>query len=150
VTWRQLREVFGNRGPAARCYCQRYKLAVGEAFKHFSPDVRAERLRQQACCDRPRSSKTSGLVAFVGETPVGWCAVEPRTAYPGLLRAYRVPWEGREEDKADETIWAVTCLFTRAGFRKCGVSYRERASAMRFCGNGGSAAQQSFSLGRPG
>ena len=28
----------------------------------------------------------------------------------------------RDEDKADASVWAVTCLFTRAGFRKRGVS----------------------------
>jgi len=33
-----------------------------------------------------------------------------------------VPWKGRSEDKADETVWAVTCLFTRPGFRRRGVS----------------------------
>jgi hypothetical protein len=38
------------------------------------------------------------------------------------MRVYRVPWEGREEDKADDGVWAVTCLLTRAGFRKRGVS----------------------------
>jgi GNAT superfamily N-acetyltransferase len=35
---------------------------------------------------------------------------------------YRVAWEGRDEDRADASVWAVTCLFTRAGFRKRGVS----------------------------
>ena len=39
-------------------------------------------------------------MAFRGSEPVGWCAVEPRTAYPGLLRVYRVPRAGRAEDKA--------------------------------------------------
>jgi GNAT superfamily N-acetyltransferase len=33
-----------------------------------------------------------------------------------------VPWVGREEDKADASVWAVTCLFVRAGFRRRGVS----------------------------
>ena len=47
------------------------------------------------------AGRTSGLVAWRGGEPVGWCAVEPRNAYPGLLRVYRVPWAGRSEDKAD-------------------------------------------------
>ena len=53
---------------------------------------------------------------------MGWCAVEPRTAYEGLLRHFRVPWEGRAEDRTDDSIWAATCLLTRAGFRKRGIS----------------------------
>ena len=38
---------------------------------------------------------TTGLVAFLDGEPVGWCAVEPRNAYHGLARAFRVPWQGR-------------------------------------------------------
>jgi hypothetical protein len=74
------------------------------------------RLRQQTDCGHPGSEPTSGLVAYRDGEPVGWCAVEPRTAYEGLVRNNRVPWEGRAEDKADGSVWAVTCLFTRAGY----------------------------------
>jgi hypothetical protein len=42
--------------------------------------------------------------------------------YEGLVRNNRVPWADRAEDKTDDSVWAVTCLFTRAGFRKRGVS----------------------------
>jgi GNAT superfamily N-acetyltransferase len=38
-----------------------------------------------------------------------------------LLRNNRIPWTERAEDKSDGTVWAVTCFFTRAGFRKRGI-----------------------------
>jgi len=38
------------------------------------------------------------------------------------VRVFRVPWEGRDEDRTDPSVWAVTCVFTRAGFRRRGVS----------------------------
>jgi hypothetical protein len=41
-------------------------------------------------CDHPESATTSGLVAYLDGEPVGWCAVEPRTAYPRLLLRTRV------------------------------------------------------------
>jgi GNAT superfamily N-acetyltransferase len=117
-----LQTIFGTRGQGARCQCQRYKLRPREAFRNFPVEERAFRLRQQTDCGHPESEATSGLVAYLDGEPVGWCAVEPRSAYVGLARNARVPWEGRDEDKADDTVWAVTCLFTRAGFRKSGVS----------------------------
>jgi len=86
-------------------------------------EERAHRLREQTNCGRPRSETTSGLVAFLDGEPVGWCAVEPRSAYEGLARNNRVPWEGRTEDKADDTVWAVTCVFARAGFRRRGIAH---------------------------
>lgn len=118
-----LRAVLGTRGAGARCQCQRYKLARGEAFEHFPAEERAHRLRMQTECGNPESETTSGLVSYLEGEPMGWCAVEPRTHYSGLLRVYRVPWEGRDEDKADGSVWAVTCVFVRAGFRGRGASY---------------------------
>jgi GNAT superfamily N-acetyltransferase len=114
--------VFGTRGQAARCRCQRYKLAPRESFGSFPVEERAHRLRQQTDCGHPESGTTSGLVAYLDGEPAGWCAVEPRTAYVGLLRSFRVPWVDRSEDKSDDSVWAVTCVLTRAGFRKRGIS----------------------------
>jgi GNAT superfamily N-acetyltransferase len=122
ATFEDLQTVFGTRGPGARCQCQRFKLHRGESFAGFPVEERADRLRQQTDCGNPDSDTTSGLVAYLDGEPVGWCVVEPRRAYEGLLRNNRVPWVGREEDKADASVWAVTCLFVRAGFRRRGVS----------------------------
>jgi GNAT superfamily N-acetyltransferase len=117
-----LRTVLGTRGQASRCWCQRFKLRPREAFGNFPVEERAHRMRQQTGCGDPGASSTSGLVAYLGTEPVGWCAVEPRTAYEGLVRnSSRAVWVGRDEDRADDGIWAVTCLFTRAGYRRRGV-----------------------------
>src|SRR5512138_3400335 len=111
ASWEDLQTVFGTRGQAARCQCQRYKLRRRESFASFPVEERAHRLRPQTDCGHPASDTTSGLVAYLDGEPVGWCAVEPRTAYEGLLRNNRVPWSGRAEAKADASVWAVTCLF---------------------------------------
>ncbi len=44
-----------------------------------------------------------GLVAYADGEPVGWVAVQPRTAYPKLTGS-PVPWKGRTEDKADDGV----------------------------------------------
>jgi GNAT superfamily N-acetyltransferase len=66
--------------------------------------------------------------------------------YEGLVRSFRVPWEGREEDKADESVWAVTCLFTRAGFRKRGVSRALARAAMDFARERGARAIEGYPM----
>lgn len=135
--------VFGTRGPASRCYCQRYKLRRGEAFARFPAEERAFRLRQQTCS----GGGTAGLIAYLDGEPAGWCAVEPRTAYEGLLRNNRVPWEGREEeDKADESVWAVTCLFVRAGYRRRGISYALARAAVGFARERGARALEGYPM----
>ena len=98
ATWEDIQAVFGTRGDPSRCQCQRYKMqhrgVLGLRGRRGGlPAPGADRLRS------PRGHD-SGLVAYLDGEPVGWCAVEPRTAYPRLLLKTRVPWEGRAEDKS--------------------------------------------------
>ena len=146
ASWEDLQTVFGTRGQAARCQCQRYKLRPRESFRSFPAEERAFRLRRQTDCGHPESDTTSGLVAYLDGEPVGWCAVEPRTAYEGLLRNNRVPWEGRAEDKTDDSVWAVTCLFTRAGFRKRGVSRALARAAVESARERGARAIEGYPI----
>lgn len=120
--WEDLQQIFGTRGSAARCQCQRYKLARGESFARLGSEELSHRLRTETDPGRPGAPSTTGLLAYAGTEPVGWCALEPRTAYPGLLRVAQVPWQGRAENKADDGVWALTCFVTRAGFRRRGVA----------------------------
>jgi GNAT superfamily N-acetyltransferase len=130
----------------ARCQCQRYKLRPRESFGSFPVEERAFRLRRQTDCGHPGAETTSGLVAYFDGEPVGWCAVEPRTEYEGLLRNSRVPWEGRSEDKSDGSVWAVTCLFTRAGFRMRGTSRALARAAVDFARERGARALEGYPM----
>lgn len=146
-----LQAVFGSRGNAAYCQCQRYKLRRREAFAKFPVAERARRLREQTACGRPDAETTSGLVGYLDGAPVGWCAVEPRARYEGLVRNNRVPWAGRDEDKADESVWAVTCVFTRVGFRRRGIGHALARAAVDFARERGARALEAYPmLTRPG
>ncbi len=141
-----LEAIFGTRGPASRCRCQRYKLEPRESFSSVPAEVRAARLGEQTDCGHPESNATSGLVAYLATEPVGWCAVEPRSGYRGLVRVYKVPWAGRAEDPADDRVWAVTCLFTRAGFRRRGISRTLAGAAVDFARVRGARALESYPM----
>jgi GNAT superfamily N-acetyltransferase len=146
ATWEDLHAVFGTRGEASRCWCQRYKLRPREAFRNFPVEERAHRLRHQTECGHPESETTSGLVAYLDGEPVGWCAVEPRPAYHGLVRNARVPWVDRAEDRADDSVWAVTCLLARAGFRRRGVSRALARAAVDFARARGARAVEAYPM----
>ncbi len=128
ASWADLQSVLGTRGDPQRCQCQRFKMSPGESWASVGARELAFRFRKQTDCGHPGSDTTSGLVAYLDGEPVGWCAVEPRTAYPRLLLKNRVPWVGRREDKTDDSVWAVTRFVTRAGLRRRGIS---RALARR-------------------
>jgi GNAT superfamily N-acetyltransferase len=146
ASWADLQTVFGRRGQASRCQCQRYKLRPRESFGSFPAEERADRLREQADSGHPGSGTTSGLLAYLDGEPVGWCAVERRTAYPRLLLKTRVPWDGRDEDKADDSVWAVTCFVARTGFRRRGISRALAHAAVDFARERGARALEGYPM----
>jgi GNAT superfamily N-acetyltransferase len=146
ATWEDLQTVFGTRGDPPRCQCQRYKLAPKESWNSVGREELAFRFRRQSDCGHPDAEGTTALVAFLDGEPVGWCAVEPRSAYHGLARSFRVPWEGRDEDKADSSVWAVTCFVTRAGFRGRKVTYALARAAVNFARERGARAVEGYPM----
>jgi GNAT superfamily N-acetyltransferase len=146
ASWEDLRAVFGTRGDPSRCWCQRYKMQPRESWAAVGAEELAFRFRAQTDCEHPESGTTSGLVAYLDGEPVGWCAVEPRTAYPRLLLRTRVPWEGRAEDKSDDGVWAVTCVVTRTGFRRRGVSSALVRAAVDFARDRGAHALEGYPM----
>ena len=141
-----IQAVFGARGDPSRCWCQRFKMQPGESWRSVGPDELAFRLRQQTDCGHPKADATSGLLAFLGAEAVGWCAVEPRTEYARLLRNNRVPWEARDEDKADGSVWAVTCFVTRTGFRKRGIASALARATVDFAKQRGARALEGYPM----
>jgi GNAT superfamily N-acetyltransferase len=146
ASWHDLQTVFGRRGDPSRCQCQRFKMRPGESWASVGAEELAFRLREQTDCGHPESATTSGLVAYLDGEPVGWCAVEPRTAYPRLLRNNRVPWAGRTEDKTDDGVWAVTCFVIRTGFRRRGVSRALARAAVDFARQRGARALEGYPM----
>jgi hypothetical protein len=108
ASWDDLAAIFGTIDYPGRCQCQRFKV-IGWIWRDSTQEERTAMLRAQTACGDPNAAATSGLVAYVDDEPAGWVAVEPQTTYP-KLRTSRVPWSGRDEDKGDDGIWAVTSL----------------------------------------
>jgi GNAT superfamily N-acetyltransferase len=145
ASWDDLQAVLGARGyRTTGCWCQRFKVRGREWDTDAVPaPERASRLREQTQCGRPRADRTTGLVAYVGGEPAGWCAVEPRTAF---VRLGTTPWRGRVEDRADESVWAVACFAILPGFRRQGVSYALARAAVDFARERGAASLEGYAM----
>lgn len=143
ASWDDLVAIFGTTD-AGRCQCQRFKV-VGWIWRDSTQEERTTMLRAQTACGDPFADSTSGLVAYVDGEPVGWVAVEPRTAYP-KLRTSRVPWSGRDEDRDDDGVWAVTCFAVRKGYRGRGVTYALARAAIDFARARGARAIEAYPM----
>jgi len=143
VDWADLQAVFGRRGDPSHCFCQRFRMQPGESWASVGRDELAARLREQVD-DAATGAPAPGLVAFLDGEPAGWCAVDRRSTYPRLLRNVRVPWEGRDEDKTDDSVWAVTCFVTRTGYRRRGISHALCRAAVHHARGAGAGARKIF------
>lgn len=143
ASWDDIAAVFGT-ADAGHCQCQRSKV-VGWIWRDSTHQERTEALQAQTACDMPDAADTSGLVAYVDGEPAGWAAVQPRTAYP-KLRTSRVVWTGRDEDKDDAEVWAVTCFAVRKGYRGRGLTYPLARAAVDFARDRGARALEAYPM----
>lgn len=136
--------IFGTRGYPARCRCQRFKTTTEEWWHNpISLEERMFRQRQQTDCGYPEPGVTSGLISFLEDEPVGWCAVEPRNEY---MRLGQTPWKGRDENEADDTVWAVTCFVVRVGYRRQGMTYPLARAAVEYARVRGARAIEAYPM----
>ncbi len=144
ASWQDLVAIFGTADYACRCQCQRLKVR-GWFWRDTTLDQRQTMFQRQTACDEPNSVATSGLVAYVDGEPAGWVAVEPRTAYP-KLRTSRIPWSGRQEDKDDDGVWAVTCFVVRKRYRGRGLTYPLAVATIDFARRRGAKALEAYPM----
>lgn len=62
-----------------------------------------------------------GLIAYEGETPVGWLATGPRSRYPNAIGPRAKILKGRDPAE-DDDVWLLPCFYVRVGHRRKGVT----------------------------
>jgi GNAT superfamily N-acetyltransferase len=144
ASWDELAAIFGNADYPGLCQCQRFKVP-GWIWRDSTQEERIAMFRVQTACGKPDAAATSGLVVYVDGEAAGWVAVEPRTAYP-KLRTSRIPWSGRDEDKNDDGIWAVTCFAVRKGYRGRGLTYPLARATIDFARERGARALEAYPM----
>ncbi|MFG1972405.1 GNAT family N-acetyltransferase [Nonomuraea fuscirosea] len=143
ASWADLDAIF-DANDARRCRCQRFKVA-GWIWRDTTLEERVAMLCAQTACDDPAAPMTSGLVAYVDGEPAGWVAVEPRPAYV-KLRNSRIPWAGRNEDRDDDGVWAVTCFVVRRAYRGRGLTYLLARATIGFARDRGARALEAYPM----
>ena len=108
--WRDFELLFGAHGACGGCWCMHWKLR-GKEFSGNTGD--AARQMQKSIVD---SKTVPGLLAYSEGYPVGWIAVEPRSAYPKLAHSRVL----RPID--DQEVWSVTCFFVEKKHRHKGIT----------------------------
>jgi hypothetical protein len=70
-----------------------------------------------------------GVLAYLGQEPVGWCSIAPRACYEGLERYRALP---RIDDRP---VWSVACFFVSARIRRTGATLGLLKAAVDYAGS---------------
>jgi len=116
--WDDVVTLLGGNGDLG-CWCQAWRGADA-AFGRGEPGANRLRLRRQV----ESGDFTPGLIAYLGEEPVGWIGLGPRAAMPRLVASRTIP-------TADaQPVWSIGCFRIRVGYRRRGVAKALLAAAV--------------------
>jgi GNAT superfamily N-acetyltransferase len=108
--WPAFEQLFGPHGACGGCWCTFWKLR-GKAYEENTGEP-ARQIQKSIV----ESGTVPGLLAFQDDEPVGWIAVEPRSAYPKLAHSRIL----KPVDQAE--VWSVTCFFVAKQARRQGLT----------------------------
>jgi GNAT superfamily N-acetyltransferase len=127
-----LEQLFGRHGASGGCWCMWWRLSRQE-YRAGKGEGNRRALRALVA-----GGRVPGLLAFQGDRPVGWIAVEPRSAYPRLAAS-------RDLAPVDEApAWAVTCFYVARDMRGRGVTRRLLAAAADHARAAGAALLEAY------
>jgi len=110
--WGDLEKLFGKHGACGGCWCMWWRLPRSEFMRQRGEG------NKKALKGVVDSGRTPGILAYLQDQPVGWCAVAPRETFPILERSRIL----RRVD--DQHVWSVVCFFVAKPLRHKGISTR--------------------------
>jgi GNAT superfamily N-acetyltransferase len=123
--WRDFEMLLGARGACGGCWCMFWKLR-GKDFSENTGD--SARQMQKSIVD---AKTVPGLLAYSEGYPIGWIAVEPRSAYPKLAHSRVL------KPVDDQEVWSITCFFVEKNHRHKGITVellKAAAEYVKSCG----------------
>lgn len=121
---------------AGACWCVNYRL----------PDRQARSLPEREAYMRGlcESGQPPGVLAYLGDAPVGWCSVSPRGGLSRLVNSRTIP-------AVDERpAWSVICFVVRPGYRRRGVAEALLEGAVEYARGCGAPVVEGYPLDAEG
>lgn len=121
--WDDVQALFGERGACGGCWCMAWRLPKKEWLAGKADHAVSNRRGLKTLVE---SDTPPGVLAYVGDEPVGWCAIAPRQAYVALQRSRVL------QPVDDKPVWSISCLFITRAWRRRGISAKLIDAAAKF------------------
>ena len=114
------------------CWCLSHRLSAQEIRERGGED------RYEAMCSLAREKIAPGVIAYLGDQPVGWCSISPRAQIPKLENSKLI----RPVD--DLRVWSIICMVVRGGYRRRGVNRQMVLGALEYAKSLGAPAVEAY------
>ena len=132
-----LETLFGSDEKAGRCWCMWFLIKVAD-FHAARGDGNREAFQRLVDAE----PHPMGLIAYLDDHPVGWCAVGPRARYARAVKALTL----RNREGGDDDVWFVPCFFIHPDHRGAGIASALLDSAVAHAFAAGAVAVEGFPL----
>lgn len=117
TNWDDFVKFFEGKGCPSYCWCTAWRPLPGDRAKASNA------ARKKAIGALVKHGTPVGILAYEGQTPVGWCSIAPRASY--------TPLGGEEyEGVAENKVWSLACFFVPRALRGEGLGKQLLAAAV--------------------
>lgn len=115
--WRDLETLFEAKGCsiARGCWCMYYRHSGRVPVPEGLTQAEARKAELKALAQRGKPPP--GLIAYRGETPVGWVTLGPREQFAKLQRSPVM------KPVDEQPVWSVVCFVVPPAYRHQGVAH---------------------------
>ena len=132
--WPDLERLFGERGACGGCWCMWWRLTRSQF------DAQKGQQNKAALKQLVQSGAAPGMLVYVHNEPVGWCAIAPRERYSALERSRVL------KPVDDQPVWSVTCFFIAKPFRRKGMTTALLRAAVAYAREQGASIVEGYPI----
>jgi GNAT superfamily N-acetyltransferase len=132
--WPDFVQLFQEHGIQNGCWCMYWRIRREDCHHQYGEG------NKQAFKAIVDSGSVPGILAYLDGQPVGWCSVAPREHFAVLDRS---PTLKRVDD---QPVWAITCFFVSAPYRRLGMTESLIQAAIRYAVGQGARVIEAYPL----
>lgn len=126
-----LTRLFEQRGGPHYCWCMAWRAQGQE--RDAPAGTAGDPVRKAQLAARLAKGEPIGLLAYDGETPVGWCSTGPLASFSRF---------GGPKDCDPTTTWAISCFYVPRARRGSGIAKALAEAALTFAKASGAVMMQ--------
>lgn len=140
--WPDFEALFGKQGACYGCWCTYFRLAPKQRKANSSQDNKA------FIRDRIEAGPPPGLLGYSEGEAVAWMQIGPRADVPQFNNSGRVSAPMSDALPEDETVWTISCFFTKPNRRGQGFSHPMVAAGIGFARKNGARLLEACPMDR--